>query len=118
MLVDGVRNLDLAAVTQKSPASAQSPSVTAPGRFRRVTAVGIELQVFRWLNIIRGNTSNTLYGADHKLRPQPLACYLGEFCYRFNRRFDRHFLIGCLLQPCPRTSLARSAGCASVSCLP
>ena len=43
---------------------------------------------FQWLNTVLGNVKNSLQGSYHHLSGQHLPRYLGEFCYRFNRRFD------------------------------
>jgi hypothetical protein len=43
---------------------------------------------FQWLNTVLGNVKNSLPGSYHQLSGKHLPRYLGEFCYRFNRRFD------------------------------
>lgn len=43
---------------------------------------------FQWLNTVLGNVKNSLQGSYHHLSGTHLPRYLGEFCYRFNRRFD------------------------------
>jgi len=43
---------------------------------------------FQWLNTVLGNVKNSLHGSYHHLSGKHLPRYLGEFCYRFNRRFD------------------------------
>ncbi len=42
----------------------------------------------QWLNTVLGNVKNSLQGSYHQLSAKHLPRYLGEFCYRFNRRFD------------------------------
>jgi len=50
-------------------------------------------KLFGWLNTIIGNVKNaiksTYHGIDHRHLPR----YLGEFCYRFNRRFKLELMI-------------------------
>jgi ribosomal protein L37AE/L43A len=43
---------------------------------------------FQWLNTVLGNVKNSLHGSYHQFSGKHLPRYLGEFCYRFNRRFD------------------------------
>ena len=43
---------------------------------------------FQWLNTVLGNVKNSLHGSYHQASGKHLPRYLGEFCYRFNRRFD------------------------------
>ncbi|MFT5164299.1 MAG: hypothetical protein ACI9FJ_002900, partial [Alteromonadaceae bacterium] len=35
------------------------------------------------------NVKNSIHGAYHSINPKHLPHYLGAFCYRFNRRFER-----------------------------
>jgi hypothetical protein len=43
---------------------------------------------FQWLNTVLGHVKNSLQGSYHQFSGQHLPRYLGEFCYRFSRRFD------------------------------
>jgi predicted RNA-binding Zn-ribbon protein involved in translation (DUF1610 family) len=43
---------------------------------------------FQWLNTVLGNVKNSLHSSYHQFSGKHLPRYLGEFCYRFNRRFD------------------------------
>ncbi len=48
----------------------------------------VDIEDFRWVNTMIGNVKTSLHGAYHSIAPKHLPRYLGEFCYRFNRRFD------------------------------
>jgi transposase-like protein len=48
----------------------------------------MEIPEFQWLNTVLGNVKNSLRGSYHQASGKHLPRYLGEFCYRFNRRFD------------------------------
>jgi hypothetical protein len=48
----------------------------------------MEMPEFQWLNTVLGNVKNAMQGTYHHASAQHLPRYLGEFCYRFNRRFD------------------------------
>jgi transposase-like protein len=48
----------------------------------------VEIEAFQWVNTLIGNVKNSLRGAYHSISPRHLPRYLGEFCYRFNRRFE------------------------------
>ena len=56
-------------VTGSGPASAQHPALT-------------------WVNTILGNIKRSLHGTYHHVSSKHLPRYLGEFSYRFNRRFS------------------------------
>ena len=67
--------------------------VTALGCVHEPIVVGsgkaaVERPEFRWVNTILGNVKNALCGTYHPVRPKYAQCYLAEFEYRFNRRFD------------------------------
>ena len=42
---------------------------------------------FYWVNTILGNLKSALRSTYHAIRPKYAQRYLGEFQYRFNRRF-------------------------------
>lgn len=46
-----------------------------------------DFKVFDWINTIMGNVKNTIKGTYHGLDHRHLPRYLGEFCFRFIRRF-------------------------------
>jgi len=46
------------------------------------------LPELHWLNTVLGNVKNAMRGTYHHAGGQHLPRCLGEFCYRFNRRFD------------------------------
>jgi len=48
----------------------------------------IEEAEFYWVNTILGNLKTSLRSTYHAIRPKYAQCYLPEFQYRFNRRFD------------------------------
>jgi transposase-like protein len=73
------------------------------GCFRAVTRVGCahtavnvtkadhhgeKLVCFRWANTVLGNVKTAIIGTLKAVRPRYVQRYLGEFQYRFNRRFD------------------------------
>jgi transposase-like protein len=47
----------------------------------------VTLDDFTWVNTMIGNVKNALTGTYHTINGKHLPRYLGEFCYRFNRRF-------------------------------
>jgi transposase-like protein len=49
----------------------------------------VEIKEFQWVNTMIGNVKNSIHGAYHSINPKHLPRYLGAFCYRFNRRFER-----------------------------
>jgi len=67
--------------------------------------------VFQWLNTVIGNVKNALRGTHHAVSENHLSRYLGEFCYRFNRRFqldtmvDRLAYVALRTQPLPQRLL-------------
>jgi len=68
-------------------------------------------KVFQWLNTVIGNVKNALRGTHHAVSENHLSRYLGEFCYRFNRRFqldtmvDRLAYVALRTQPLPQRLL-------------
>jgi hypothetical protein len=58
------------------------PVVTG-GRHR-----SMDMPESQWLTTVLGNVKNAMQSTYHKASGQHLPRYLGEFCYRFNRRFD------------------------------
>jgi hypothetical protein len=56
-----------------------------------------EFTVFDWLNTIIGNVKNKLLGTYHGMQHKHLPRYLGEFCFRFNRRFKLPNLLNSLI---------------------
>ena len=50
-------------------------------------------KVFEWLNTVIGNVKSAIHGTYHALSNKHLPRYLGEFCYRFNRRFQMHTMV-------------------------
>lgn len=43
---------------------------------------------FEWVDTMIGNVKNSLHGTYHAIRKKHLPRYLGEFCFRFNHRFN------------------------------
>ena len=60
-------------------------------------------KVFQWLNTVIGNVKNALRGTYHAVSERHLSRYLGEFCYRFNRRFQLHTMVDRLAYVALRT---------------
>jgi hypothetical protein len=48
----------------------------------------VEIEEFIWINTMIANVKTALAGTCHSINPRHLPRYLGEFCYRFNRRFQ------------------------------
>jgi len=48
----------------------------------------VDIEEFKWVNTLISNVKTALAGTCHSVSPQHLPRYLGEFCYRFNRRFN------------------------------
>lgn len=69
-------------------------AVEAAGCFHQREVVGKErkstsMECFKWVNTILGNLKNAITGTYHAFDFEKYAHrYLGEFQYRFNRRFD------------------------------
>lgn len=57
----------------------------------------------RWVNVMLGNVKTALRGTYHGPRRKYAQRYLGEFCYRFNRRFELHRLVARLTYVLLRT---------------
>ena len=68
-------------------------------------------KVFQWLNTVIGNVKNALRGTYHAVSEKHPLRYLGEFRYRFNRRFqlgamvDRLAYTALQTQPIPQRRL-------------
>lgn len=69
-------------------------AVEAAGCFHQREIVGKErksasMECFSWINTILGNLKNSITGTYQAFDFEKYAhCYLGEFQYRFNRRFN------------------------------
>lgn len=59
---------------------------------------------FDWLNTIIGNIKNALIGTYHGMNHNHLPRYLGEFCFRFNRRFKLGLLLKSLMYHAAQTT--------------
>lgn len=59
---------------------------------------------FDWLNTIIGNIKNALIGTYHGMDHRHLPRYLGEFCFRFNRRFKLGLLLKSLMYHAAHTT--------------
>ena len=56
-----------------------------------------DFHIFDWLNTVIGNVKNSIKGTYHGINHKHLPRYLGEFCFRFNRRFDLKSLLEALI---------------------
>lgn len=56
-----------------------------------------DFSVFNWLNTVIGNVKNSITGTYHGMNHKHLPRYLGEFCFRFNRRFKLPVLLNSLI---------------------
>ena len=63
----------------------------------------MEMPEFQWLNTVLGNVKNAMKGTYHPASAKHLSRYLGEFCYRFNRRFDLAAMLPRLARGAVRT---------------
>lgn len=52
---------------------------------------------FDWLKTVIGNVKNKIIGTYHGMAHPHLPRYLGEFCFRFNRRFNLKRLLESLI---------------------
>ncbi|MDX7993252.1 transposase [Xenorhabdus sp. psl] len=58
------------------------PIITGGGAKR------VEIPYFQWVNTIIGNVKNSIRGIYHWISKKHLPRYIGEFCFRFNWRFN------------------------------
>ena len=58
---------------------------------------------FSWLNIVLGNVKTALRGTYHSISAKHVPRYLGEFAYRFNRKFNLEGMISRLAYIALRT---------------
>lgn len=63
----------------------------------------VKIPNLRWVNTLLGNLKNSLRGTHHAIHHKHLPRYLGEFCYRFNRRFQLEDLLPRLAYVAVRT---------------
>jgi len=56
-----------------------------------------DFTLFDWLNTVIGNVKNKIIGTYHGMDHRHLPRYLGEFCFRFNRRFKLDRLLSSLI---------------------
>ncbi len=66
-------------------------------------AESVELPYFVWVNTMLSNVKNAMHGTYHAIKRKHLPRYLGEFCYKFNRRFDLEKMVDQLLKDCIHT---------------
>jgi transposase-like protein len=62
-----------------------------------------------WVHILIGNAKSFIRGTYHGVSHKHLQSYLGEFCYRFNRRFNELKITDRLLTACLATSVVTYA---------
>jgi len=58
----------------------------------------------QWVHTIISNAKQMIRGTYHGVGARYLQAYLGEFCYRFNRRFREGELFSRLLEACVRAT--------------
>lgn len=73
----------LACFSAVTTAGCSHQKIVTGGGFKSVTK-----KEFAWVNTMIGNVKNAITGTYHSISPKHLPRYLGEFCYRFNRRFQ------------------------------
>ena len=66
-------------------------------------AASVELPYFTWVNTMISNVKNSMHGTYHAIKRKHLPRYLGEFCYKFNHRYDLAGMLTQLLNDCIRT---------------
>ena len=66
-------------------------------------AQSVELPYFVWVNTMLSNVKNAMHGTYHAIKRKHLPRYLGEFCYKFNRRYDLEGMVTQLLSDCIHT---------------
>ena len=64
----------------------------------------VELPYFQWVNTMISNVKNSMHGTYHAIRLKHLPRYLGEFCFKFNRRFNLENLLEELIYASIRTA--------------
>ena len=58
---------------------------------------------FKWVNVMIGNVKNSLKGSCHHIGAKHLPRHLGEYCFRFNHRFELRKLFPKLVKEAIRT---------------
>ena len=72
-----------------------------------------DMECFTWVNTILGNLKNAINGTYHAFDFEKYAHrYLGEFQYRFNRRFDLANLLPRMIVAAVNKANAPNAGSA------
>lgn len=99
--VEGFRKSDVERFAKRHFHSDAIVLTDGLGCFRGVASAGFEhqpmvtggghrsmqLPEFHWVNTVLGNVKNAMTGTYHHASGKHLPRYLGEFCFRFNRRF-------------------------------
>ena len=67
-------------------------------------AASMRLQAFSRVNTMLGNVKNSIHGPYNAIHGKHLGPYLGEFAYRFNRRFELDRMIERLAYVACRTA--------------
>ena len=67
-------------------------------------AQSVTKEAFTWVNSMIGNIKNAISGTYHAINHKHLPRYLGEFCYRFNRRFHLEDMLPRFVYVALRTS--------------
>ena len=62
-----------------------------------------EYSEFKWVDTMIGNVKNSIHGTYHAISDKHVPRYLGEFCFRFNRRFELGNMIKQLAQAAVNT---------------
>ncbi len=63
----------------------------------------VESPYFTWVNAMISNVKNAMHATYHAIKRKHLPRYLGEFCYKFNRRYDMVGMLTQLLTDCIKT---------------
>ncbi|WP_421851776.1 IS1595 family transposase [Marinomonas sp.] len=64
----------------------------------------VELPYFQWVNTMISNVKNAMHGTYHAINLKHLPRYLGEFCFKFNRRFNLENMLEQLISSSIRTA--------------
>jgi len=66
------------------------------------------VEVLPWVHTLNANIKGNIRGVHHGVSPKPLPRSLGEFCYRFNRRFWEQQMFNRMLHACLNTRALQS----------
>lgn len=81
------------------PLRGASPNVAFHGAINSSEIYGNpDNKIFIWINTMIGNVKRAIHGTYHAVSPKHLPRYLGDFCFRFNHRFDMGAMVDSLIK--------------------